>query len=141
MEVKSTDIRSMDARSWILASLFAVAACYAIFRDIESRQYRMQASALAYDNNMLIGEINLIERQPNYNDGYRDAIIKMGGPQGPGSFQDGWDAAVRVIGDASYTNGYHTAVKQFGYTKEGSTRWLVEEAAPVNNKQEEKPKK
>ena len=132
----------MDTRSWIFASVLAAVAGYAIVRDFESRQYRIQAANLAYDNSMLLGEINIIEKQPNYNDGYRDAIIKMGGPQGPGSFQDGWDAAIRVLGDGSYTTGYHTAIKQFGYTKEGNTRWLVEEAMPVKNtQQDQKPKK
>lgn len=131
----------MDIRSWILASLLAAATCYAVVRDIESRQLKMQSDSLSYDNNMLLGEINIIQRQPNYNDGYRDAIIKMGGPQGPGSFKDGWDAAIKVLGDGSYTSGYHTAIKQFGYTKEGN-KWLVDEPVPVKNtQQDQKPQK
>ena len=89
----------------------------------------------------MLGEINLIENKPGYNDGYRDAIIKIGGPQSPGSYQDGWDAAIRVIADGSYATGYHTAIKQFGYTKEGNLRWIIEDSIGQPAKQPNEPSK
>ena len=119
----------MQSKFWVISfsGIIFIMAAYAAYKDYEARDYRNQASFFKYENNMLMGEINILEAKPNYNDGYRDAIIKMGGPQSPGSYQDGWDAAVRVLGDKSYSEGYHNAIKQFGYTKEGSSRWLIED--------------
>lgn len=132
----------MEKRYWIAGSVIVVLALgYSAFKTIEARQYRIQAENLMYQNNILLGEINLIENKPGYNDGYRDAIIKIGGPQSPGSYQDGWDAAIRVIGDGSYANGYHTAIKQFGYTKEGNLRWIIEESIGQPAKQPNEPSK
>lgn len=78
---------------------------------------------------ILKDEIASLERQPKYDEGYKAAIIRMGGPQTPGAYQDGWDDAMKVIGaESNYADGYHAAIQQFGYTKTaGMTRWLAPE--------------
>lgn len=69
----------MEKRYWIAGSAIVVLALgYSAFKTLEARQYRIQAENLMYQNNILLGEINLIENKPGYNDGYRDAIIKIG---------------------------------------------------------------
>ena len=67
------------------------------------------------EHRLLKDEIRELEQKPTYENGYKDALIKMGGPQNPGPFQDGWEAAMKVVGYGSYTTGYHTAIQQFGY--------------------------
>lgn len=52
-----------------------------------------------------------------YDDGYRDALVKMSNPTS-GNFQEGFEAAKLVYGSGSYTEGYHNAVAQFGYNRE-----------------------
>ncbi len=132
----------MQSKWWSLGlAVFFIGAAYISYKEYDAREIRNQISILKYENSMLLGEINILESKPNYNDGYRDAIIKIGGPQSPGSFQDGWDAAIKVLGDNSYSLGYHTAIKQFGYTKEGNTRWLVEENIPINKNNTTQPTK
>jgi hypothetical protein len=130
----------VERKYWIVGSAIVLTALgYSTFKSVEAKQYKMQAERLAYENNMLLGEINIMESKPGYNDGYRDAVVKIGGPQSPGSYQDGWDAAIRVLDDGSYTAGYHTAIKQFGYTKEGNIRWMIEEAIPQTAKPSKEP--
>jgi len=73
------------------------------------------------------------KEKPTYDQGYKDALVKLGGPQNAGSYQEGWDDATkaygifeRVDGKLSYADGYHAAINQFGYTKPASmNRWLA----------------
>jgi hypothetical protein len=57
--------------------------------------------------------------QPKYEDGFRDALLRRGGPQNPGSYQDGYEAAVKLMNNRSYADGYHNAIQQFGYQTKG----------------------
>jgi len=124
----------MNLKYWLLPIVgICLVGSYAAYKDYESSHHKEQVSFLKYENYMLLGEISVLESRPNYNDGYRDAIIKMGGPQSPGSYQDGWDAANKVLGDKSYSQGYHNAIKQFGYTKDGNSRWLIEDMNQTQN--------
>ena len=125
----------MQPKLWLvsLAGFFALSS-FTAYKCYDAAECRNYISMLRYENGMLMSEINILESNPKYNDGYRDAIIKIGGPQSPGSYQDGWDAAIRVLGDNSYVQGYHNAIKQFNYTKDGNLRWLIEESIPTQTK-------
>lgn len=83
------------------------------------------------ETRILKDEIKDYVSKPTYEDGYKTALIKMGGPQNPGAYQDGWDDAYKVFcteNGNGYSVGYHTAIEQFGYTMaKSSNRWLVPE--------------
>lgn len=70
---------------------------------------------------LLTDELNEIKYEslskPTYNEGYRDAIIRMGTPTQPGSYRDGYYAAFTALGNASYADGYHAAIAQYGFPK------------------------
>ncbi len=72
-----------------------------------------------------IGCINDLNRLPTYEQGCKDTLIKMGGPQQPGSYRDGWDAAMELNGEG-WSGGYHAAIFQFGYQKPDTSRYLAE---------------
>jgi hypothetical protein len=89
---------------------------------------RLHLASILYDleHRLYKDEIKEWEQKPTYDQGYKDAIIRVGGPQSPSAYQDGWDDAMRVIGTQSnYADGYHAAVQQFGYSKTQLCRWLV----------------
>lgn len=109
-----------------------MATLFGVFKQMESNKYHYENTTLKLENSILTNEIRSLEISPSYDDGYRDAIIKMGGPQSAGSYQDGWTAAVKVLASNTYAEGYHTAVKQFGYTKDGNTKWIIEDSIPAN---------
>lgn len=67
------------------------------------------------EHRILKDEIYTLEHKANYEDGYKDAIFKMGSPQNPGAYQDGWEAAMKIVGEGGYASGYHAACHQFGY--------------------------
>jgi hypothetical protein len=81
------------------------------------------------EHRILKDEIASLDRRPTYDEGYKNALIRIGGPQTPGAYQDGWDDCMKVIGqDSNYADGYHAAIQQFGYTKTSTmARWLVPE--------------
>ena len=129
----------MDSKKILAASCVAatlVSLAFAAYKDYDARSANLYSQILKFENSLMANEIGSLQSSPSYNDGYRDAIVKMGGPQSPGSFQDGWDSALKVMGTASYADGYHTAIKQFNFTKEGHARWMVSEpiAIPEANK-------
>lgn len=117
----------------VVGAAFIAAFGFSMYKQLELNQLRYENTTIRFENSMISNEIRAIESMPNYNDGYRDAIVKIGGPQSAGSYQDGWDAAFKVIGSSSYSEGYHTAIKQFGYTKDGNTKWIIQESIPANN--------
>lgn len=123
------DSKKILVASFAAATLFSLA--FAAYKDYDARSANLQSQILKFENSLMANEIGFIQSSPSYNDGYRDAIIKMGGPQSPGSFQDGWDSALKVAGMASYAEGYHTAIKQFSFTKEGHARWMVAEPVAI----------
>ncbi len=65
-------------------------------------------------------EIRLLEQElaedrskGTYENGYQDALIRTG--RGSGAYADGYDAAMQITSNANYADGYHNAIKQFGY--------------------------
>ncbi len=73
---------------------------------------------------LLTYEKDELEKRPTYEQGMKDQLIKMGGPQNPGAYQDGFDDAQKLFANEDYKSGYHVCCQQFGYQKIGN-RWLV----------------
>ena len=133
----------MRKNLWFLAIGSAAVGCFSFYKfwDQKSENYRLSLvnSILSMERNILKDEISQLENKPTYEEGFKDAIIRMGGPQTPGSYLDGWDAAIQVIGDSGYADGYHAAIKQFGYQKMGETkRWMVPEPQPAQIENQKK---
>jgi len=117
----------------VVGAAFIAAFGFSVYKQLELNQLRYENTTIRFENSMALNQIRTMESMPNYDDGYRDAIVKIGGPQSAGSYQDGWDAAFKVVGSSTYSEGYHTAIKQFGYTKDGNTKWIIQESIPANN--------
>lgn len=64
---------------------------------------------------LLNDEISELRSKLTYEDGYRDAVIRAGAPENASTYKDGYEAALLVVGDATYAEGYHAAIKQFGF--------------------------
>lgn len=93
------------------------------------------------ENRILKEEVTTLERRPTYEEGCRDTLVKMGGPQTPGAYMDGWNAAILTLDTRNYADGYHAAIQQFGYQKTATARWLIEEPIPSPEKKETLPAK
>jgi hypothetical protein len=133
----------MRKNLWFLAIGSAAVGCFSFFKfwDQKAENHRLNLvnSILSMERNILKDEISQLENKPTYEEGFEDAILRMGGPQNPGSYQDGWDAAIKVIGDSGYADGYHAAIKQFGYQKMGETkRWMVPQSESSQKEDEKK---
>jgi hypothetical protein len=116
--------------SWIIAGITGVCACisgYGYYAKNQENQ-RLALNNIIYiaENRILKEEVSSLERKPTYEEGSRDSILKMGGPQIPGAYRDGWDAAIQTLDTKSYADGYHAAIQQFGYAKI-NPRWLIAE--------------
>ena len=93
-----------------------------LINSIQQAEYRI-----------LKDEISELNGKPTYDQGYKAALLRVGGPQTPGAYQDGWDDAMKMYMDSSYADGYHNAIAQFGYTKTaGMCRFLVPEPKGSN---------
>lgn len=99
----------------------------------ENQKLGLQNVIYQAEHRILKDEIYQKERaladRPTYEQGYKDALVRVGGPQTPGAYQDGWDDALKIYGtENGYADGYHAAIKQFGYTKTTAmSRWLAPE--------------
>lgn len=136
--------------AWIATGVCGIALVFSGYQTIkvgqENQRLQFNNSIYQAEVRILNEEVAELDRKPTYDQGYRDAIIKMGGPQNPGAYQDGFDAAMKVVDNGGYQNGYHACILQFGYQKPETSRWLVgndltkkEEYIP--QKYEEKEKK
>lgn len=86
------------------------------------------------EHRILKDEIYELSQKPTYEQGCRDTLIKMGSPNQPGAYKDGYDAATSLFANESYTTGYHNAIQQFGYQQVDSSRFLVPEPKKNDNK-------
>jgi hypothetical protein len=116
---------------WIAAAICLGVACFASYgyytKNHENQKLALSNVIYVAENRILKDEVTSLERKPTYEDGCRDTIIKMGGPQHPGAYMDGWNAAILTLDTKSYADGYHNAIQQFGYQKTNNARWLIEE--------------
>lgn len=99
----------------------------------ENQKLSLQNVLYLAEHRILKSEIyekdRALDSRPTYEQGYKDALVRVGGPQTPGAYQDGWDDAMKIYAsENSYADGYHAAIKQFGYTKTSTmARWLIPE--------------
>ena len=78
------------------------------------------------ENRILKDEVTELDRKPTYESGYRDALIRRGGPSDKGDYQSGWEDAMKIVTkDSNYADGYHNAIQQYGYQK-GNSEYLVQ---------------
>ncbi|MEI8270803.1 MAG: hypothetical protein WCG45_05565 [bacterium] len=78
------------------------------------------------ENRILKDEVTELDRRPTYENGYKDALIRKGGPNDKGDYQNGWEDAMKLATkDSSYADGYHQAIQQYGYQK--TSEYLVSE--------------
>ena len=105
----------MDSRKILVASCAAVAfvsLAFAAYKDYDARSANLYSQILKFENSLMANEIGSLQTSPSYNDGYRDALIKMGGPQSPGSFQDGWDEGRSCPLDGLRASSHHARSEQ-----------------------------
>jgi len=129
---------------WIITAI-AVIGCgitsYGYYAKNQDNQ-KLAIGNIIYvaENRLLKEEVNTLERKPSYEEGCRDTILKMGGPQTPGAYMDGWNAAILTLDTRNYADGYHAAIQQFGYVKTNGNRWIVDPplAEPKSEKSEPK---
>ena len=105
--------------AWIIAGI-STALCVGLMYNtwlVQKENQRLSFLNWTYqaEHRIIKDEIYVLEHKATYEDGYKEAIFKMGTPQNPGAYQDGWEAAMKIVGDGSYATGYHAAVQQFGY--------------------------
>ena len=116
---------------WIIAGIAGAFACVSGYgyylKERDNQNLALNNTIFIAENRILKEEISSLERKPTYEDGCRDTIIKIGGPQTPGAYRDGWDDAIKTLDTRNYADGYHAAVQQFGYMKTTNSRWLIAE--------------
>lgn len=133
---------------WAMIALVTIACCgFLVWTNWntqkENQKLGLQNVIYQAEHRILKDEIYQKERalaeRPTYEQGYKDALVRVGGPQTPGAYQDGWDDAMKIYGtDNGYADGYHAAIKQFGYTKTTAmARWLVPEPKIGSEKDKE----
>ena len=132
---------------WVAAGVCAVGCGISMSQYFsirgENQRLALVNSIYHAEHRILKDEIREKEQKPTYEQGYKDAFIRIGGPQNPGAYQDGWDDAMTVVGEGGYANGYHAAIQQFGYQKPDTSRYLIalseiREEKPYTGKAEEK---
>ena len=101
-----------------------------------NENYRLKIVNEIYhaEHRILKDELSELERRPTYESGVKDTLIKMGA-NGTEGWNNGYDAAVSLLANSSYSDGYHQAIFQFGYQKPDTSRFLAPE--PKKTKKEE----
>ena len=123
---------------WVIAGISALCVGGMVWHtwniQKENQRLSMLNSIYEAEHRILKDEIYEFSTKPTYEEGYKAALIRLGGPQVPGAYQDGWDDALKIYGEnGGYAEGYHAAIAQFGYTKNTAmTRWLVPEPKIAN---------
>lgn len=130
---------------WIIAGISGVIASFSGFayylKDQSNQKLVLDNIIYIAENRILKEELSSLEKKPTYEDGCRDTIIKIGGPQAPNSYRDGWDDAIKTLDTRNYADGYHAAIQQFGYAKTTNSRWLIAENTELPVNSESLPKK
>lgn len=99
-----------------LVSLYFVYDAYNVHQRFEMKELSLQAERSRSVN--LYDEVSALRYKlsdrPTYLDGYRDAILRAGVPNSPGSYKDGFYAAFTMMGEGSFLDGMNVARAQFG---------------------------
>lgn len=131
--VKRTPIISLV----ILVLLFGA---YGANSYLEINRLKLKVVLFERESALLRDEIKSLDNKPSYDQGYTDAVIRMGVPKpGSGAFAEGYYAALKTLGNSSYAQGYHNAIAQFGYTVDPETKAGIMETG-LSNKSTQKTK-
>jgi hypothetical protein len=103
---------------WLLALGWAALIWGAVIHRRAELEYKLVQDCLMLErgrSSLLQDELAELARKPTYEQGYRDAVIRAGTPDSPGSYKDGYYAGFLAAGDGGYSDGYHAAIEQFGH--------------------------
>lgn len=92
----------------------------------ENQRLKITNDIYLAEHRILKDEIAEHEKKPTYEQGCKDTLIKMGA-NGTEGWNNGYDAAVSLLANTSYAEGYHSAIQQFGYQKPDTSRYLSPE--------------
>ena len=84
----------------------------------ESNRFFLMRDVYSTENRLLKDELYTERSKPTYEQGFRDAVVRAGIPNGSGAYRDGFEAAKKFYADGTWANGYHTAIEQFGWKDE-----------------------
>ena len=99
---------------WITVIVLSFFWGYNIYKnDLEQNRLNAKIDYIESENRLLRDKNHFVQKQPTYEDGYKDCLIHMSG--GNGSFKKGFDAAIKLMNNQDYASGYHAAIKQFEY--------------------------
>ena len=129
---KSNRTRPKTKVSLALISLNIVCLLCLLYKcwKIESENHRLRMINAIYhaEHRILKGDLQAYAEKPTYDEGVKDTLIRLNGPQIANSYYDGWQDALKIAGDGSYSDGYHAAIQQFGYQKPPHlAKWLAPE--------------
>lgn len=99
-----------------LFSLFFVYDAYNIHQRFEMKELALQTerSRASNLNDEVLSLRYKLSDRPTYLEGYRDAILRAGVPNSPGSYRDGFYAAFTMMGEGAFLDGMNVARAQFG---------------------------
>jgi hypothetical protein len=120
MTIKTVQVpRSQVIMGTALFAALAVAGWQFYNGDQQKGKTELQSSLTEQEIRLLQQELATERAKPTYDEGFRDALLRRGGPNQPGSYKDGYEAAIKLMGNKGYADGYHNAIEQFGYQTEG----------------------
>lgn len=107
----------MKNAAWIGIGILTLANVVGAFINVNYNQELKLKNVLSEaECRVLAGEVRQMEHTAStaqtYEEGYRDAIIRMGG-EAKGTYTDGYAAATTLYRSANYADGYHAAIDQF----------------------------
>lgn len=99
-----------------VVSLFFVYDAHTMRQKYEMKDVALdtERSRNANLNDEIIALRYKLQDRPTYLDGYRDAILRAGVPNSPGSYRDGFYAAFTMMGEGGFLDGMNVARAQFG---------------------------
>jgi len=105
---------------WIVPVLSLVVSLASLYHawDVKNENHKLSFlnSIFKAEIRFLKEDLDQFQKKPTYDQGYKDALISVGGPQSPGAYQNGWNDAYKVFAEnKGYSDGYHAAIQQFQY--------------------------
>lgn len=127
----------MMQTSWIGLAIIVGLSALLFFSDRNGTILTQKLGYQEIEIRLLQQELAELERKGTYEQGFQDALVRTG--RGSGTFADGYDAATKIMANSSYADGYHNAIKQFGYAvvsteaKDSLARYMEQQKAEIQN--------
>jgi hypothetical protein len=115
----------MKFLAWIFGSVALSLGIVSFNLKSKNQELRLVKIILEAENKLLKDDVAFYEKKPTYEEGVKDTLIRLGGPDKKGDYQDGWNDATKILGDGSYATGYHNCIQQFGYQQTSTNKWLI----------------